>query len=106
MIMILFLGASDDGAGCAVMLEMLRVIAQSDRILKHNIIFLFNGGEENFLPASHGFITQHAWAKEVILVYDNNFVVLPTIILIVGSCFHKLRSMRRRWKRNTISSWS
>ncbi|KAK4885667.1 hypothetical protein RN001_001938 [Aquatica leii] len=58
-------GASDDGAGCAVMLEMLRVISQSDRILRHNIIFLFNGGEENFMPASHGFITQHKWAKEV-----------------------------------------
>lgn len=47
------------------MLEMLRVISQSDRILRHNIIFLFNGGEENFMPASHGFITQHKWAKEV-----------------------------------------
>ncbi|KAF5299923.1 hypothetical protein FQR65_LT09318 [Abscondita terminalis] len=58
-------GASDDGAGCAVMLEMLRVLSQSDRILRHNIIFLFNGGEENFMPASHGFITQHKWAKEV-----------------------------------------
>ncbi|XP_022910899.1 endoplasmic reticulum metallopeptidase 1-like [Onthophagus taurus] len=58
-------GGSDDGAGCAVMLEMLRVISQSEKTLKHNIIFLFNGGEENFLPASHGFITQHKWAKEI-----------------------------------------
>lgn len=58
-------GASDDGAGCAVMLEMLRVISRSSSILRHNIIFLFNGGEENFLPASHGFITKHKWASEV-----------------------------------------
>ncbi|CAG9762031.1 unnamed protein product [Ceutorhynchus assimilis] len=58
-------GASDDGAGCAVMLEILRVLIHSDKILRHNIIFLFNGGEENFMPASHGFITQHKWAKEV-----------------------------------------
>ncbi|XP_076681167.1 endoplasmic reticulum metallopeptidase 1 isoform X2 [Andrena cerasifolii] len=58
-------GGSDDGAGCAVMLEILRVIAHSSKLLKHNVIFLFNGAEENLLQASHGFITQHPWAKEV-----------------------------------------
>ncbi|XP_046828607.1 endoplasmic reticulum metallopeptidase 1-like isoform X1 [Vespa crabro] len=58
-------GGSDDAAGCAVMLEILRVMAYSPQLLKHNIIFLFNGAEENLLEASHGFITQHSWAKEI-----------------------------------------
>ncbi|XP_043284842.1 endoplasmic reticulum metallopeptidase 1-like [Venturia canescens] len=58
-------GGSDDGAGCGVMLEILRVMARSPKYLKHNIIFLFNGAEENLLQASHGFITQHPWAKEI-----------------------------------------
>lgn len=58
-------GASDDGAGCAVMLEILRIITHSTIPLKHNIIFLFNGAEENILQASHGFITQHKWANEI-----------------------------------------
>lgn len=42
-------GGSDDGAGCAVMLEILRIITQSPKVLKHSIIFLFNGAEENIL---------------------------------------------------------
>ncbi|CAH1393509.1 unnamed protein product [Nezara viridula] len=58
-------GASDDGLNCAVMLEMIRVLSLSPKKLPHNIIFLFNGAEENPLIGSHGFITEHKWAHEI-----------------------------------------
>lgn len=58
-------GASDDGANCAVMLEILRVLTSNEKKLKHSVIFLFNGAEEVILQAAHGFITQHKWAKEI-----------------------------------------
>ncbi|XP_022816260.1 endoplasmic reticulum metallopeptidase 1-like [Spodoptera litura] len=58
-------GASDDGAGCAVLLGVLRALAAARRPLRHDAVFLFNGAEENILQASHAFITQHKWARDV-----------------------------------------
>lgn len=60
-------GASDDVASCATMLEVIRCLTESNTHieLNHSLVFLFNGGEENFLQASHGFVTQHPWAKDI-----------------------------------------
>uniref|UniRef100_A0A915KZN7 FXNA-like protease n=1 Tax=Romanomermis culicivorax TaxID=13658 RepID=A0A915KZN7_ROMCU len=58
-------GGTDDLAACAVMLEILRVITQTDAPLTHNIVFLFNGAEENFMQGSHAFITKHKWRHEI-----------------------------------------
>lgn len=55
-------GISDNGVNCAVMIELLRILPKCSN-LKRPIIFLFNGGEEIILQASHGFITQHPWSQ-------------------------------------------
>lgn len=57
-------GASDTFVNCAVMLEVCRVLAQGNSYLLNDIIFLFNGAEENMLLASHAFVTQHPWAND------------------------------------------
>ncbi|XP_061384105.1 endoplasmic reticulum metallopeptidase 1-like isoform X2 [Danaus plexippus] len=56
-------GASDDGAGCAVALETARALAAAPRPLRHRVLVLLNGAEENILQASHAFVTSHAWAR-------------------------------------------
>ncbi|VDM33563.1 unnamed protein product [Hydatigera taeniaeformis] len=58
-------GASDAFVGCANSLEVARILAGGGTTLRNNVIFLFNSAEENILPASHAFITQHPWAEEV-----------------------------------------
>nr|XP_021202437.1 endoplasmic reticulum metallopeptidase 1 isoform X3 [Bombyx mori] len=58
------LGASDNVIFCAAMAETLARMSKRTKKLKHNIIFLFNGAEENPLQGSHGFL-QHPWSKGV-----------------------------------------
>ncbi|KAF2903089.1 hypothetical protein ILUMI_03105 [Ignelater luminosus] len=58
-------GGGDAGFMCVLMLEILRKLSRMPERPEHNIIFLFNGAEETPLQGSHGFITQHKWAKEV-----------------------------------------
>lgn len=58
-------GASDAGAMIAVMLEVLRVLATNKEVFRHCIIFLFNGGEENYMLGSYSFVESSDWAKDV-----------------------------------------
>ena len=59
-------GASDDAVSCAVMLEILRCLAETQNFdFDHGVVFNFNGAEENVLQASHGFITQHKWVDTI-----------------------------------------
>ncbi|XP_026735434.1 endoplasmic reticulum metallopeptidase 1-like isoform X2 [Trichoplusia ni] len=63
------LGASDNAAFCAIMVETLTKMSRSKQKLKHNVVFLFNGAEENGLQASHAFL-QHPWAEGVTAVIN------------------------------------
>jgi Zn-dependent M28 family amino/carboxypeptidase len=44
-----FSGASDDAVSCALMLEVLRILSQNERPFRYNVVFNFNGAEENIL---------------------------------------------------------
>uniref|UniRef100_A0A0D6QZ11 Peptidase M28 domain-containing protein n=1 Tax=Araucaria cunninghamii TaxID=56994 RepID=A0A0D6QZ11_ARACU len=58
-------GAGDCGSCIASMLEVARLIIDSGWVPPHPIIFLFNGAEELFLLASHGFMRTHKWRDTI-----------------------------------------
>ncbi|KAI0705019.1 hypothetical protein C8T65DRAFT_653452 [Cerioporus squamosus] len=59
-------GAADDALSVGVMLECIRVLANSPGWEpKHAIVFLFNNAEESLQDGSHLFSTQHPLAKTV-----------------------------------------
>ena len=50
---IIFQGASDDAVTCCLMMEVLDILSQKQKPLLHNIIFIFNGAEENILQVAY-----------------------------------------------------
>lgn len=91
------------------MLEVLRVLAQQEKRLRHSVIFLFNGAEETPLQAAHGFITQHPWAKEIrgseFLLHfvdnlnqrSNNFSTVINVLFQLFLIWNRLDQMEKKF---------
>jgi hypothetical protein len=62
--------ASDDGAGCAALLETLRALRALKRPLAHDIVALFTDGEEAGLLGAAAFVREDPWAKDVAVVLN------------------------------------
>jgi hypothetical protein len=62
--------ASDDGAGSAALLEMLRALRARKRPLAYDVIALFTDGEEAGLLGAAAFVREHPWAKDVAFVLN------------------------------------
>src|SRR4051812_36351009 len=62
--------ASDDGAGCAALLETLRALRARKFPLTHDIVALFTDGEESGLLGAAAFVREHPWAKDVAVVLN------------------------------------
>lgn len=58
-------GAGDCGSCVASMLEMARVMVDTNWVPPRPVIFLFNGAEELFLLGSHGFMMTHKWRDSI-----------------------------------------
>ena len=62
-------GASDNGSGVAMMLEILRAL-KAGSPFSHDVMFLFSDGEEIGLLGAKAFVYQHQWAKEIAVVLN------------------------------------
>ncbi|KAI4343381.1 hypothetical protein L6164_010736 [Bauhinia variegata] len=58
-------GAADCGSCVASMLELARLIVDSNWTPDRPVIFLFNGAEELFMLGAHGFMKTHKWRDTI-----------------------------------------
>ena len=57
-------GAADCAACVGILLEILRLHVAALPPPEAPIVFLFNGGEETFMQAAHGFVAHHPWSRD------------------------------------------
>eukprot|EP00210_Caulerpa_lentillifera_P008877 g8469.t1 len=58
-------GAADCGSCVGVALETIRSLIEGGHPFHSPLVLLLNGGEETFLQAAHGFMTQSKWRHKI-----------------------------------------
>lgn len=74
-------GASDNGTGVAVILEVLRAL-QSEQPLKNDVIILFTDAEEYGTLGAQAFVSEHPWMKDVAVVLNIEGAMNGPIVMI------------------------
>ena len=79
-------GASDDGVGCAVILEIARAL-KALPTPNHAVVILIDEGEEAGLLGAQAFVEGHPWAKEIraAVNIDNRGTSGPSLMFETGS---------------------
>jgi len=80
------MGASDDGASVAAMLETVRAL-KAGTPLKNDIIFLFTDAEEIGLLGAKAFVDEHPWAKNagIVLNFEARGATGPSMMFETSS---------------------
>ncbi len=58
-------GAADDMHAVAATFEIMRIFSEGGKQLKHDLVIMFNDGEEIGLLGAKAFMDGHPWAKEI-----------------------------------------
>jgi hypothetical protein len=90
-------GASDDGTGVAVVLEIARILKAAPPA-RHPIVLLIDDGEEAGLLGAQAFTEHHRWAKAVraAVNIDNRGTSGPSLMFETGSANRWLMQLYSR----------
>lgn len=99
-------GAADNGAGVAVLLEIMRALRSSTH-LKHDVIGLFTDGEEPAVLGAHAFASEHPWMADVRVALNlDGFGKGPAVLWSTGPRNGWLvREWARSVRRPASASW-